>query len=397
VSGKHTKPSKTKISRSLVFLLAAASGAVVANLYYNQPLLAEIARELGAPESRIGLIPTMTQIGYGLGLLFFTPLGDRAEQRRLIVIMVLLAFAALALTAIVNSAPVLIGVSLLVGLFSIVPQLIVPFAANLAAPEERSKTVGSVMSGLIIGILLARTFSGFVGAHFGWRAVYVAAAILMLFLAFLLRLLLPVFRPVDPPRYKDLIFSLPDLLRRFPILQEAAITGALLFACFSAFWTTLIFRLEAPPFYLGSQAAGIFGLVGAAGASAAALSGRFADRMGAVRIVFLGLGLVLIAWIILLLGNGSLLFLALGAVVLDLGAQGAHIANQARIFALLPEARSRINTIYIVSFFIGGAFGSLTGAITWANFGWNGVCLFGIALMVLGIAVQSILAGRRKF
>lgn len=388
---------ETGISKSLVFLLAAASGAVVANLYYNQPLLAEMAREFAVRESQVGLIPTMTQIGYGLGLLFFTPLGDLAEQRRLIVTMVLLAFAALALTAVANSAPLLIGASLLVGLFSVVPQVMVPFAANLAAPEERSRTVGSVMSGLIIGILLARTFSGFMGAHFGWRTVYVAAAALMIVLALLLRLLLPQYRPVNPQPYRDLLFSLPGLLRRLPTLQEAAITGALLFACFSVFWTTLIFRLEAQPFHLGSRAAGIFSLVGAAGASAAALSGRYADRLGAVRIVFFGMGLVLLSWIVLYFGNGSLILLALGAVILDLGAQGAHIANQSRIFALQPEARSRINTIYIVSFFIGGAFGSIAGALTWTAFGWLGVCLFGTLLMILGISTQFILSARRNF
>ncbi len=382
------------ISKMLVLLLAIASGAVVANLYYCQPLLTAIARDLRVPETRVAFIPMLTQIGYGLGLLFLTPLGDRAERRRLIVTMVVLAAAALVLTAIVRSAPIVIGVSLLIGLFSVVPQMIVPFAATLAAPAERSRVVGTVMSGLIIGVLLARTVSGIVGAHLGWRSVYWAAAVFMLVLAGLLRLGLPHSRPEAVLKYHELLTSLPSLLREIPAVQEAAVTGGLLFAAFSAFWTTLVFRLEAPPFYYGTQAAGIFGLVGAAGAFAATLSGRLADMVAPVKIVLMGMGVVILAWIALWLGDGSLWWLAAGAIVLDFGVQGSHVANQARIFAMRPEARSRINTIYMVSFFAGGALGSLAGALIWTPYGWTGICLFGIAIMVLAFAIQVPLARR---
>jgi len=196
----HSHDLKAPMPKFLVFLLALTSGAVVANLYYNQPLLASIALDLKIPETRVGLIPTLTQIGYGLGLLFVTPLGDRAERRGLIVTMVLLAAAALTLTAAVNAALLVIGCSLLVGLFSVTPQLIVPFAATLAGPEERSRVVGVIMSGLLIGILLARTASGMIGAHLGWRAVYWCAAVLMLVFAALLRIFLPYSRPAQAPR-----------------------------------------------------------------------------------------------------------------------------------------------------------------------------------------------------
>lgn len=384
------------ISGSLVLLMAVSSGAVVANLYYCQPLLAAMARDFRMTDAQAGLIPTFTQIGYGLGLLFITPLGDRAENRRLIVTMVLLAAAALALTALVQSAPIMIGVSLLIGLFSIVPQLIVPFAANLASPAERSRTVGIVMSGLIVGILLARTVSGLMGAHLGWRSVYVAAAVLMLILCVLLRVLLPTRFQAGAPPYLALLGSLPGLLRDLRPLQQAAVTGGLIFAAFSVFWTTLIFRLESPPFYLGSQAAGFFGLVGAAGASAATLSGRFADRIGAVRIILAGLALMFLSWSLLWIGTNSLWLLALGAVSLDFAAQGAHVANQSRIFTLLPEARNRINTIYIVSFFIGGASGSLGGAVLWSHLGWTGVCLLGSGLIALGLLIQYWMARKSE-
>lgn len=387
-------PTRT-LPWTLVLLMAVASGAVVANLYYNQPLLAEIARDLDISGARVGLVPTFTQVGYGLGLLFIAPVGDRAERRRLIVTMVVLAAVALAGTMAVGSASTLFAASLLVGLFSVVPQILVPLIATISEPEKRSQNVGTVMSGLLIGVLLARTVSGFVGSYLGWRAVYLGATVLMLLLAALLRMALPENRPAARPDYFELLTSLPGLLKRLPPLQEAAVTGALLFAAFSVFWTTLVFRLEAAPYHLGAKAAGFFGLAGAAGALAATLSGRFADRLGSVRIVLAGLGLVLLSWALLLAGDGSLVLLAVGAVLLDFGIQGAHVANQARILVLIPEARNRINTVYIVSFFVGGALGSMAGAFAWNRGGWNAVCSLGMGLMVVALAAQGILAGRR--
>lgn len=389
----HEKTSAgAGISKMLVFLLAAASGAVVANLYYNQPLLAAIAHDLRVSESEAGLIPMMAQAGYGLSLLFIAPLGDIVERRRLIVTMVFFSAVVLALSAVSGAASVLIAVTLLVGLFSVVPQIIVPFAATLAGPSERSRVVGSVMSGLLIGILLARTASGILGEHLGWRAVYWAASLLMIVFTALLRFGLPYSRPQASMSYRELLGSLPALLKKITPLQEAAITGALLFAAFSAFWTTLVFRLEASPFHMGAEAAGMFGLVGAAGASAATLSGRYADRLGAFRIVIAGLSAVLCSWILLWIGSDSLWLIAAGAVLLDFGVQGAHVANQSRIFARFPEARSRINTVYMVSFFLGGALGSLSGGLAWAGAGWIGVCILGIGFMALGLLAECVYA-----
>ena len=386
--------SKVHMSGWLVFLLAVTSGAVVANLYYCQPLLAAMALDLQIPQTRVGLIPTLTQIGYGLGLLFITPLGDRSERRRLIVAMVLLSAAALGLTAIVRWSSLVIGFSLLIGLFSVVPQMIVPFAATMAAPEERNRVVGGIMSGLMIGVLLARTASGIIGTHLGWRGVYFCAAGFMVAFAVLLRVFLPYSRPASAPRYFQLLGSLPGLLRKLHPLQEAAFTGAIIFAGFSVFWTTLVFRLEAPPYHLGAQAAGLFGLVGAAGALAATLSGRTAGRLPPVRLVITGMGLTLFSWVILWQGEASLWCLIAGAVLLDFGIQGTHVANQARIFTSMPEARSRINTVYMVSFFLGGAIGSSAGSVAWAGFGWRGVCLLGMSLMATGLVVQLLLATR---
>ncbi len=377
--------STARVPRSLILVMAGVNGAIIANLYYSQPLLAEIARDFNLRQSQAGFITALTQIGYGFGLLFLTPLGDKAERRRLIVILTLLAAAALAITGAVRSAAILLIMNFLIGVLSVVPQIIVPFIATISGPAERSRNVGTVMSGLLLGILLARTVSGFIGAHLGWRAVYFCAAVAMVLLAALIRIIMPESRPKNGLNYLGLLTSLPGLLRRLPVLKEAALSGALLFAAFSVFWTTLIFHLEALPSHLGTQTAGCFGLVGAAGAIAASMSGRLADRLGARRIVASGAGLVLLAWILMGLGGSSLLVLACGAALLDLGVQGAHVANQTRIFAHMPEARSRINTIYIVSFFAGGAFGSLASTSVWTLAGWPGVCLLGGTLMGLAL------------
>lgn len=373
------------VSRPLLLLMAVASGAVVANLYYSQPLLADIARDLGISQATAGLIPALTQVGYGLGLLLLTPLGDRAERRRLVVVLTLGAALALAVTGLVRQALPLLVLHLVIGLLSVVPQILVPLVATLSPVEERGKNVGTVMSGLLLGILLARTASGVIGEHFGWRTVYALAALLMLVFAVLLRWRLPCSRPENGPSYIALLASLPTLVRELPVLREAAISGALLFGAFSVFWSTLIFHLDAQPTHLGAQVAGAFGLVGAAGALAASLSGRLAHRLGAGRIVLVGSGIVLCSWVLMDLGGDSLALLVLGALLLDLGVQGAHVANQTRIFAQRPEARSRINTVYIVSFFIGGASGSLAGSHAWLAGGWPAVCLLGMALMAAAL------------
>ena len=390
-------PTASGVSRPMVLIMAVAAGAVVANLYYSQPLLAEIARGLHMGEARAGMIPAPTQVGYGLGLLFLTPLGDRAERRSLIVTLVLLSAVAMALAGMARSAAVLLPLSLLVGGLSIVPQIIVPLTAGLSSPTERNRNVGTVMSGLLVGVLLSRTAGGFVGEYLGWRAVYFCAAGVMVALAAVLRLTLPRSRPENGPGYLSLLASLPGLLRKLPVLQEAALSGALLFCAFSVFWSTLVFQLEAMPTHLGAQAAGCFGLIGAVGALAASLSGRMADRLGPARVVMCGYRLVLLAWALMWLGNGSLWGPILGAALLDLGIQGSHVANQARIFAHMPEARSRINTVYMVSFFGGGAFGSLAGSTAWTTAGLPGVCLLGIVLMGVALASGIIFSRRPCF
>lgn len=381
------------MSPGLVWLMSAASGATVANLYYNQPLLGDIGRALGAAGSSLGLVPTMTQVGYAVGMLLIVPLGDSHERRRVIVLMSVLVSLALVGTALAPTLPWLVLASFVVGVTTVSPQLLVPFAAHLAAPAQRGRVVGTVMSGLLIGILLSRTVSGFVGTYLGWRAMFWVAAGLMLALALVLRFTLPVEPPAAAMPYPALLRSLGHLARTEPVLRLHALLGALSFGSFSAFWATLALYLQSLPEHYGPQVAGLFGVVGVAGAAAAPLVGRYADVRGDRRINALALGILLASFVVLWLLGQSLWGIALGVVLLDVGAQANHISNQTRVYALKPEARSRLNTLYMVTYFIGGATGAWTGTTAWTRWGWPGVCAVG-ALMSLAALVLLFLGTR---
>jgi predicted MFS family arabinose efflux permease len=374
------------LSRGRIWLMAAACGASVANLYYNQPMLGVIARSLHLTAHQVGLVPTLTQIGYALGLLFLAPLGDRLERKRLILVMTALLSLSLTGAAIAPSFLLLGLFSLLLGALSTIAQQIVPFAAQLAAPGQRGKVVGTVMSGLLIGILLARTLSGEVAAHAGWRTMYGIAAVAMVVLGLVLAWGLPRSRPTVSMTYGQLMRSLWHLLATEPALRESSLVGALMFGTFSVFWATLTLFLESPAYHQGADVAGLFGLVGAAGALAAPLAGRSADKSGPRSVLRLATLIVFVSFIIFGLVGHLMPGLILGVILMDLGVQSAQIANQARIYALQPEARSRLNTVYMVSYFIGGASGSLLGNLAWTRAGWTGVSWLGgvMALAAFG-------------
>ncbi|WP_165249873.1 MFS transporter [Paludisphaera soli] len=368
--------------------MAIGSGLSVANLYYSQPLLERMADDFSASASRMGVVATATQVGYALGMMLLAPLGDLLERRRLIVI--LLGATALTLAAVASSPTFgwLAVASLAMGAATVTPQIIVPFAAAIAEPHERGRVVGTVMSGLLIGILLARTASGFLGSHLGWRAVFWLAAGLMVGLMFLMAKELPKSTPtLVGTSYAALLRSLGGLVRDLPELRTSALFGGLAFASFSVFWTVLAFHLAGPPFGYGSDVVGLFGLVGAAGAMAAPLVGTFADRRGPRWSIGLGLTTMLASFVVLAAFGSSLPGLVVGVLLLDVGAQCNHISNQTRIYGLAPEARSRLNTVYMVSFFLGGALGSATGAAAWPRFGWPGACAVGSAFLVAALVV----------
>ncbi|GGF23092.1 MFS transporter [Hymenobacter cavernae] len=387
-SEAQTAPA-APMSSALVWLMAISCGLVVANIYYNQPLLAEIGRTFGLSDSNVSLIATATQIGYTLGLLFVVPLGDKLERKRLILIELVLAAVVMGIAAWAPSFTVLLVASVWIGIFSAVPQLLIPMAANLASNEERGKIVGKVMSGLLIGILLSRTISGYVGAHFGWRTVFEAGAVAMLLLVAVLAVKLPKDQPVFEGTYGSLMKSLVTLTREFVPLRRAALVGGFLFASFSVFWTTLVFFLEGSPYFYKSDVVGFFGLVGACGALAAPMAGKMADKRGADYAIGLGILAGLVAFVVLGLIGQFLVGLVLGIILLDVGVQGAHISNQSRIFALLPEARSRLNTVYMTAYFIGGSVGSVVGGAAWTAFGWHGVCVVGLLFVLLAFLANK--------
>lgn len=374
------------IERRTLWAMAVGCGLSVANNYYAQPLLAEMGRYFAVDDRRMGLVAMLAQVGYATGLLLFVPLGDRLERRGFILAMLGAVTVALLGMAVAPSFAWLAAASLAVGVTTIAPQLLVPFAAHLAGPAERGRVVGTVMSGLLIGILAARTVSGVVGGALGWRAMYLIAAVVMVVLALALRGLLPRSEPEHAgTSYLGLLRSIGGLLRDEPVLRQSCLFGAMSFGAFSAFWTTLAFHLAAPPFGYASGVVGLFGLVGIVGALAAPIAGRFADRRSPRWTIGAGLACVLLSYLVLGLAGATLWGLVAGVILLDLGAQAAHISNQARIYAIRPEARSRMNTAYMVAYFIGGAFGSYGGAWGWSRAGWWGVCLVGLTMTVAGL------------
>jgi predicted MFS family arabinose efflux permease len=370
----------------LVWIMAIASGVTAANLYYNQPLLAVIGQHLHASPHEVGFIPMLTQIGYAVGILLFVPLGDLVERRKLITTMLGSAAAMLALAALSPNIFWLVGASFAIGVTSISAQIMVPFAAQLAKPQERGKVVGMVMSGLLIGVLSARTVSGVVGATLGWQAMYWIASGLMIVMAVILSKLLPQSRPSLNISYDRLMGSLWQLVRDQPVLREASLIGAMSFGAFSAFWSTLVFLLEQSPYHYGSDVAGLFGLVGIVGASAAPLVGKLADRRSHRLTVGLGITTTTIAFLLFWALGYHLWGLILGVILLDLGVQTTQISNQAGIYSLPAEMHSRLNALYITFYFIGGALGSYLGSYGWSHWQWSGVCVLSMFMLAIAFA-----------
>ncbi|MGQ4274824.1 MFS transporter [Terrihabitans sp. B22-R8] len=382
-----THTASTSLDRGTLWIMAAATGLVVANNYYNQPLLVEFAKTFGVAEAAAGPIAVLTQAGYALGLLVFVPLGDKIERRKLIRIMLVASAFALLAMALAPSLAWLSVAAFLVGFTSIVPQLLTPFAAHLAGPTQRGHAVGTVMFGLLCGILLSRTVSGFVGAHFGWRTMYVIATLIMVALVLILHARLPKDEPAFRGSYGSLMASLWTMLRTERVVRETSAIGALHFGAFSAFWTTLAFHLHAMPQQYGSDVAGLFGLVGVLGASVASYAGKLADRQSP-RIAVLAASIVNVVGFAIFAGfGGSLWGLALGVIVLDLAMQAGHVSNMTRNMGVNPEGMSRTNTLYMCIRFTGGALGSAFGAQAWHLWGWLGVCGTGALLCVLAIGV----------
>ncbi len=379
--------------RGSLLVLATIAGVAIANIYYNQPLLNSFSQSFPRDAAWIWAVPTATQIGFAIGMLVLAPLGDRLDRRRLILFQMIGMCFALVAAATAWTLTMLIAASFAIGLFASMAQQAGPFAADLAPAERRGHAVGTVMGGLLLGILLARTTSGFVGGYFGWRAVFLAAIIAMLALFILIVRYLPSSRPASTLSYGRLLRSLGHLFMELRGLREAALTGACMFAAYSIFWSVLALLLAQKPFYLGPQVAGLFGIIGAVGVIIAPWAGKFADRRGPRTAISLAIGLAALSFAILGISRSSIVGLVIGVIVLDVGVQIAQVSNQFRVFALKPEARSRLNTVYMICYFIGGAVGSAAGIVAWQTVGWLGVCAAG--MLFPAIAAGNHLQGWR--
>ena len=375
------------LSPALILLMSVATGLAVASNYYAQPLLDTIARAFNLSASSAGFIVTAAQLGYAAGLLFLVPLGDMFERRMLIVSMTLLAAGGMLITASSQSLTMMIVGTALTGLFSVVAQILVPLAATLASPEKRGKVVGTIMSGLLLGILLARTVAGLLASLGGWRTVYWVASVLMVIMALALWRGLPKVKQENHLNYPQLLASVFSLFTQDKLLRTRALLGCFTFANFSILWTSMAFLLAAPPFNYSEGVIGLFGLAGAAGALGARPAGGLADKGKSHLTTSAGLILLLLSWAAIWYGHVSVLALIVGILVLDLTVQGVHITNQTVIYRVKPEARNRLTAGYMTSYFIGGAAGSLISASAWQHAGWSGVCAIGAIVATLNLLV----------
>jgi predicted MFS family arabinose efflux permease len=374
-------------SRPLVLVLALACGIGVANIYFPQAITPQIGTSLHISAASAALVATMAQIGYACGIFLLVPLGDRVQHRALISVLFLITGVGLLAAGLATALPLLLVLSALVGATTVVPQIIIPMAAGLVSAERRGALTGNLLSGLIGGILLARVFSGTLGDWLGWRAPYLIAAVLALGCGIVMRSVLPVTVPSSRQRYPALLGESVKLFRAEPELRRSCLYQALVFAGFSAAWTSLTLLVTGSRYHLGTPAVGLIALVGAGSVFCTPIAGRAIDRRGSdtVNLICFG-GTVAAALILLAGGHGGglgLVTLTLGMLLMDIAMQCGQVANQARIFALRPEARSRLNTAYMTCAFAGGSLGSWLGVRAYAHFGWNGVCaLLGIAALV---------------
>lgn len=382
-------------SRGKIIMMAIIAGAVITNIYCTQPILPLIASDLGLDLTTVDLVAGSALLGFATGLALLLPMGDRFDRRKLVLGQIALAFCFAIAAAISPSVGTLIAASFGLGIVSCVPQQLVPFAAVMSKPSERGRNVGTVVSGIMVGILLGRTIAGVVGEAWGWRAVYGLEAAFMIPVWIAAAALLPKGVPSTNLSYPRLLASLWPLMRDNSAIRQSMIVQALLWACFNAFWVNLAALLANGPFQLGSAWAGGFGIIGAAGALAASLGGRATDRLGSRSVIGASIGIVTLAYLLLAGAQTSMALLVLGVIVLDIGVQSGLVSNQTRAFAVDPKAQGRINSLYMTATFFGGAVGAAVSGWLMTRFGWSGIVEFGIALGLIALAIHWIGAPRQ--
>lgn len=372
---------------SILWSLAIIAGISVANLYYNQPLLSMIRHELGISEFKANLISMVTQIGYAIGLLFIIPLADLYQRKKIILSnFIFLIFSLLSIASGKNIHIILIA-SFVTGVCSVIPQIFIPIASQFSQPKHKGRNVGIVVSGLLTGILASRVISGFIGELFGWREMYYIAAGMMLICAITIVRLLPDIQPNFTGKYHDLMASIWTLLKKFPQLRIYSIRAALNFGSFLAMWSCLAFKMSQAPFFANSDTVGMLGICGMAGALTASFVGKYVKKIGVRSFNFIGCGLILLSWLFLFVGANSYIGIIAGIIIIDIGMQCVQLSNQTSIFELPPQASNRVNTIFMTTYFIGGATGTFLAGTCWELYEWHGVICVGVVLTTISLLI----------
>ena len=386
---EESQRKQAPLTKKLLWLMTIGACLVVANNYYNQPLLGDIARDFQVTEARANQVSTITIFGYAMGLLLLVPLGDKFDKKILISVDFILIILSLISFGLSENITMLMISGFVIGFSSVVPQMFVPLVAQLSDEKERNKNIGIVMSGLLIGILGSRTISGVLNQYLdSWRQVYFMASVVMFLLWLFILVLLPRIQPTFYGKYKELWMSIGKLIKGRPDLRIAAVRGGLSLASFQAFWTTLTFYLEQEPYNAGSDVAGLLGLVGIGGALSASYVGIVADKISNNMLILISTLLMILAWVFFGLWGASYVGLILGIFILDIGLQSLHVTNQTIIFSKNPEATNRLNTVYMTSYFVSGSLGAFLGGKAWELFGWNGVVVTGLTFVLILLFVH---------
>ena len=381
----HTYHEPEGISKKLIFLIATAVSVTAANLYYNQPILPLIGQDLALSDLLLGAIPAATQLGYAAALLFISPLGDRFPRRNVIAILSVLLTLTAFTAALSQTGYVLIVACFVLGLSANITQQLIPFAASLSSAKNKAQVMGTVMTGLTMGILISRVISGSIGEHFGWRAVFIMSGVIAACFGLLLYRYLPQNKPANTLPYLKLITSMGGLIRQHKVLRQSALIGALWFAAFNAMWATLALHVSKPPFNYDAQQIGLFGIIAMSGIIGAKLSGKWVPKFGSYRILIASMALIIVGFIIAALFADRLWGLALGIILIDLGVFSGQVANQVRIFSIDPAAQSRINAVYMLFYYSGATLGSAIGIKIISHFNWFFVCVFCAVITGLGL------------
>ncbi|MEM5402526.1 MFS transporter [Paraburkholderia unamae] len=395
-STRESAATPAVASRGKIVMMAIIAGAVITNIYCTQPILPLIAAGLRVNITAVDFVAGAALLGFSTGLALLLPLGDRFDRRKLVLTQIALALVFAATSAVAPGIWALIAASFALGIVSCVPQQLVPFAAVMSLPSERGRNVGTVVSGIMVGILVGRTIAGVIGAAWGWRAVYGAEAAFMVPVFIAAAALLPKGVPSTNLSYGRLLASLWPLVRDNRPIRESMIIQALLWACFNAFWVNLAALLKSGPWHLGSAWAGGFGIIGAAGAFAASLGGNATDRVGFRKVIGASIGIATLAYVLLSGAATSLTLLIVGVIVLDIGVQSGLVSNQTRAFSVDPKAQGRINSLYMTATFFGGAVGATVSGWLMSRFGWSGIVAFGVALGIVASAIHWIGAPRES-